>query len=287
MRSLVAARPNWAATWSRASVTTILYWILRLAVAGVEVGHGMAGIAGNSLWVHYFGVVGISPPVASQLIPLVGLLDITFGMLILFHPLRGVLLWLTVWGTWTALLRPLAGEGVWEFFERAGNFGVPLALFLLCGWPNTFKGWMLEEARPILSHAKAHWLSWILRVTTTSLLVGHAGLLLTAHQSLWISQFALFGQTSNEALTLLPFVAWFEIALGVVVLVKPIPVVLLFICLWKIVVEILRPLTGDTVWAVLERSGSYAAPLVLCFLIIWSQQEPQQQEPPQQPDFIN
>jgi hypothetical protein len=274
MRSLVDARPSWVAIWNGASLTTILYWILRLAVAGVEIGHGMAGIAGNPLWVHYFGVVGISPPVASQLIPLVGLLDITLGMLILFHPPRGVLLWLAVWGTWTALLRPLAGEGVWEFFERAGNFGVPLALFLLCGWPNTFKEWILEEARPILTHTKAHWLSWILRVTTTSLLVGHAGLLLTAHQSLWISQFALFDLTRNEALTLLPLFAWFEIALAIVVLVKPIPAVLLFICLWKIAVEILRPLTGDTIWAVLERCGSYAAPLVLCLLITWLQQKP-------------
>lgn len=282
MKALVVARLYWATVWKQASLTTVLYWILRLAVAGIEIGHGMAGIAGNPLWIHYFAVVGIAPSVASQLIPLVGLLDITFGMLMLFHPLRGVLLWLTVWGTWTALLRPLAGEGVWECVERAGNFGVPLAFLLLCGWPNTFKEWIIAEARPRLKLAKAHWFSWILRVTTASLLVGHAGLLLTAHQSLWISQFALFGQTKQEALTLLPWFAWFEIVLGMMVLVKPIPGMLFFICIWKIAVEILRPLTGDTIWAVLERSGSYAAPLVLCLLLArlqWASR--------QQPGFIH
>ena len=35
---------------------------------------------------------------------------------------------LTVWGLWTASLRPLSGDSVWELVERAGNYGVPLLL---------------------------------------------------------------------------------------------------------------------------------------------------------------
>src|SRR5262245_48677538 len=52
-----------------------------------------------------------------------------------------VLLHLTVWGLWTAALRPLAGEAVWEFFERAGNYGVSLAFLALVDVPCSRRGW--------------------------------------------------------------------------------------------------------------------------------------------------
>jgi len=36
-----------------------------------------------------------------------------------------------VWGFWTALVRPLVGEPIWDFVERWANWGAPLALYLL------------------------------------------------------------------------------------------------------------------------------------------------------------
>jgi hypothetical protein len=37
------------------------------------------------------------------------------------------------WGFFTALLRPLAGEGGWELLERAYNFGIPLLMLWVHG----------------------------------------------------------------------------------------------------------------------------------------------------------
>ena len=51
--------------------------------------------------------------------------DITLGILALIAPTRAGLLYMGCWGFFTALLRPLAGEGGWEFLERSYNFGVP------------------------------------------------------------------------------------------------------------------------------------------------------------------
>jgi hypothetical protein len=63
--------------------------------------------------------------------PLIASMDILTGLLVLFYPVRALLIWATVWTLWTALLRPPTGEGPWEFLERAGNYGVPMALSCL------------------------------------------------------------------------------------------------------------------------------------------------------------
>src|SRR5206468_8217519 len=111
-------------------------------------GHGAAGIGGNAAWLPYFRVVGIGHDTAYHLMPLVGLCDITLGLLTLFLPLRIVLLYYTIWGFWTALLRPLAGESIWELVERSYNYGVPLAFLVLCGRPQSARTWFAEKMHP-------------------------------------------------------------------------------------------------------------------------------------------
>jgi hypothetical protein len=70
--------------------------------------------------------------------PVVGSVDIFLGFLVLLKPIRAALIYMAVWGLWTALLRPLSGEPFWETIERAPNYLVPLALLYLRGLP---RGW--------------------------------------------------------------------------------------------------------------------------------------------------
>src|ERR671933_371076 len=72
---------------------------------------------------------------AYRLMSWIGVMDIILGLTMAVVPLRVVLLHLTVWGLWTAALRPLSGDVVWEFFERAGNYGVPLAFLVFASVP--------------------------------------------------------------------------------------------------------------------------------------------------------
>lgn len=62
-------------------------------------------------------------------------MDIALAVLVLIKPLRPALLWMALWGFWTALLRPIVGEPIWDFVERWANWGAPLALFFLLGRP--------------------------------------------------------------------------------------------------------------------------------------------------------
>ena len=113
----------------------LLFWLLRVACGLEFVGHGAFGVITKAAWVPYFGVAGIPEPWAYRLMPLVGSVDIFLGILVLLKPLRVVLLYMALWGFWTALLRPLAGEPLWELIERAPNYLVPLALLYLRGVP--------------------------------------------------------------------------------------------------------------------------------------------------------
>lgn len=120
----------------------IMEWVLRVAVAGEFIGHGTFALQGKTQWVGWFAKFGVSDPeIAKQLLFSVGILDLVVALIVLFRPIRIVLLWAVFWGFWTALVRPLVGEPVWDFVERWANWGAPLALLLLYGWPKSPREW--------------------------------------------------------------------------------------------------------------------------------------------------
>lgn len=121
----------------------VIEWILRISVAGEFIGHGVFALQGKKDWVEWFSVFGISDAgTATQLLFLIRIMDIALAILVLIKPVRLALLWMIFWGFWTALLRPIVGMPVWDFVERWANWGAPLALLLLIGWPKSWKEWL-------------------------------------------------------------------------------------------------------------------------------------------------
>lgn len=117
-------------------------WVLRIAVAGEFIGHGVFALQGKPAWIGWFATFGISDPeYAAKLLFLIGLMDVALALLILIRPVPIALLWMAIWGFWTALIRPLVGEPIWDFVERWANWGAPLALLLLIGWPKKAGEW--------------------------------------------------------------------------------------------------------------------------------------------------
>ncbi|MEK7519591.1 MAG: hypothetical protein AAB565_02320 [Patescibacteria group bacterium] len=120
----------------------IIEWVLRIALFGEFLGHGVLALGGKASWIKWFSVFGVQDAqIAANLLFIIGLLDIGLAILILIKPVRLALLWMAFWGFWTALVRPIVGEPIWDFIERWANWGVPLALLLLLGWPKNFKEW--------------------------------------------------------------------------------------------------------------------------------------------------
>ena len=124
---------------------TILAWILRIVTAGAFIGHGAFGaVMAKEAWFGYFGAVGIDAATveAASLIGLVGWLEIALGLVILVKPIRALLLAIVLWKVGIEFLRPLAGEPLWEFIERASNMIAPLALTYVRGWPTALREWL-------------------------------------------------------------------------------------------------------------------------------------------------
>ena len=117
-------------------------WILRVAVAGEFVGHGVFALQGKKAWVDWIHqLTDTKIGTAATLLTLIGLLDLLVALIILIRPIRIAVLWAAFWGFWTALVRPIVGEPIWDFVERWANWGAPLALLLLLGWPKNWKEW--------------------------------------------------------------------------------------------------------------------------------------------------
>lgn len=122
---------------------SIAEWVLRVAVAGEFIGHGVFALQGKKDWVGWFQQFGIGDVgTATQLLFLVGLMDLAVALIVLVKPVRLALLWAALWGFWTALIRPIVGLPAWDFIERWANWGAPLALLLLVGWPKNIKEWL-------------------------------------------------------------------------------------------------------------------------------------------------
>jgi hypothetical protein len=236
-----------------------LHWCLRIGAAVCFVGHGAFGIITKAAWIPYFALVGIPADVAYALMPVIGTIDILMGVAVLISPRPAVLLYMAVWALWTALLRPLTGESAFETLERAGNYGVPLAMLLMVGWPRSLGGWFTSgdgvPASPLTLRRVLQW-------TTAVLLFGHGALAAVTGKTLFATHYAALGLPG----TIAPYIGGIEMVVAVAALFLPVPAVFIAIAVWKLGTEALFPVAGAPIWEFIERAGSYAAPIGVAIL---------------------
>jgi uncharacterized membrane protein YphA (DoxX/SURF4 family) len=241
-----------------------IYYTLRFAAAMCFIGHGSFGIITKQIWCNYFAVFGIGHDMSYHLMPLLGVVDILMGLSIILYPTRAILIWLVIWGTVTALLRPLSGEPFFETIERAGNYGVPLALLILVGidWKN-IKGWFIFLSPEAVNDDKTlDKVTTCLRLVVFLLFFGHGCLNLIEKKGL-IAQYSSL-HLPNPMLTA-QLIGIFEIISAFIVLFHPLRPFLLFLLVWKMTTELFYPHWEMFEW--IERGGSYGAILALWFAL--------------------
>lgn len=246
-------------------LNTKLHYTLRFASAMCFIGHGAFGIITKPIWCNYFGVFGIGHDTAYHLMPVVGTVDILMGISLLLSPTRAVLLWLVIWGTTTALCRPLSGEPIAELVERAGNYGVPLAMLILSGFDDKrFKSWFVSITpdTPLANERTLMMANRCSRIVVFLLMAGHGWLNLIEKKAL-LDQYTSLG--FSNSIQVAHIVGVFEIMAAISVLVRPVrPLVMAFL-LWKMGTELFYPHWEAFEW--IERGGSYGAILALWFLL--------------------
>lgn len=125
--------------------------------------------------------------------------------------------------------------------------------------------WFAPIDRPALCPETARVLALVLRWTTGLLLIGHGGYGTYLHKPMLVQQVASIGQGHPQEVVTL--VGLLEILLGIGILARPFGPVLLFVAGWKVLTELLYPLSGAPIWEFIERGGSYVAPLALYVLL--------------------
>ena len=120
-----------------------LEWTLRIALFGEFLGHGIFAFRAVPNFQELMaGALGISTEAAAGILPVIGVIDFVVAALALAYPMRAVLLYAALWGLLTGLARPVSGKEIWDFIERWPNWGIPLALLLVRGWPKTARDWL-------------------------------------------------------------------------------------------------------------------------------------------------
>jgi hypothetical protein len=246
------------------------YWLLRAGAALCFIGHGAFGFITKAAWVPYFGVVGIPETWAWRLMPVVGAVDVMAAMAVLYAPRVLPLVYMTLWATWTALLRPLAGEPVWEALERAGNYGVPLAMLVLTGAPRSWRELWSPRERAVDDAGVLARVCTILRCATVALLFGHGALGAFTGKAVLTTHYASIGLPASTTAQL----GWLEIALAAAIAIRPAIPLLLFAAAWKLATESLWIVARAPAWELVERAGSYVAPLALAALLLWQRRAP-------------
>jgi len=283
------------------SVATTIYWILRLACGINFISHGIWGVLGKAAWLKLFAVANIGPDAAYPLMFVIGVVDIAAGLVVLFAParfapVRVAILYMVIWGTWTAMLRPLSGSAWWYFFERSHNFGPPLALLLYTGWGSSIKDWFKGVATPALTQGKIEQIKWVLRLTIGMFMIAHGGYGAIQGRAHLIGHFASVGLPGPlmDPETFLIATGVFEMVLGALVLISPMRPILLVVLAWKVFTESLFTTSGLPasehhqalyIFETLERSGMYGAPAAL-FILMGHKTSPERLEPAPAPAVL-
>jgi hypothetical protein len=241
-----------------------IHYTLRVAAAMCFMGHGAFGIITKPIWCNYFALFGIDKSTAYHLMPILGSVDIMLGIILLFKPIRAIAVWLVFWGIMTAVCRPLSGEPLAEFIERAGNFGVPFCLLLLAGGTRLNFRWFFSTIDPgePADEKSLNRVKTTLQIIVFLLLTGHGWLNLIQKPGL-ISQYSALGFSNPVNVSML--VGIFEIMAAVVVLVRPVRPLIFIFLIWKMGTELFYPHFEIFEWV--ERGGSYGTLLALWFCL--------------------
>ena len=274
-----------------------LHWTLRITAALCFIGHGTWGLITKAGWLPFFQSQGIEPDIAWKLQPLIGAFDILMAVILLRKPNRTILIWMFLWALWTAILRPLAGNlekiqvdgewivqvatdsmrvakmQIWEFLERAGNWGPPFILLVMGGsFALTNKDLVTPYKEPEIKDSTIDTVFFLLKASLALLLIGHAGFGFAVEKKMLIDHWQSIGVNADVAF--ITQVGYAEFVLGVLIFIAPLRPLILLALGWKLFTEFLY-VPADTVTGMgivnifewIERWGDYGVPLAMLYIL--------------------
>ncbi|MFD0793965.1 hypothetical protein ACFQZX_10060 [Mucilaginibacter litoreus] len=106
---------------------------------------------------------------------------------------------------------------------------------------------------------------YVLRIAIAMCFIGHGSFGIITKQ-IWCNYFAVFGIDTKTAYALMPWVGAADIALGMVMLLRPMRAIALWLVIWGGLTAFLRPASGEPFAEFIERAGNFGAPLAMLIL---------------------
>lgn len=106
---------------------------------------------------------------------------------------------------------------------------------------------------------------YTLRWAVAMCFVGHGAFGIIT-KPVWCHYFAVFGIGQDAAYSLMPVVGFFDILMGIGMLLYPIRAIPFWLLIWGTITAGLRPLSGEPFAEFIERAGNVGAPFALLIL---------------------
>ena len=107
---------------------------------------------------------------------------------------------------------------------------------------------------------------WSLRVGSAMCFVGHGAFGIITKRE-WLPFFAVVGIPADWAYSLMPLIGAVDIAAGIATLFAPRRAIVAYMTFWALWTALLRPLSGGSVFEMVERAGNYGVPLAFLMML--------------------
>ena len=107
----------------------------------------------------------------------------------------------------------------------------------------------------------------LLRIGVFMCFVGH-GLIALGGNKAWLPYLEIVGLNGDFAIDVMFAIGMLDIIVALIILLKPIKIIVLWACFWTLITALARPISGESIWAFVERGPNWIAPLALYLLLI-------------------
>ncbi len=118
-----------------------------------------------------------------------------------------------------------------------------------------------------MNHFNLKYLSYLLRLAIFLMFLGHGMIALKGNPG-WLVYLETVGFSLEMSKKAIVAIGFLDLIVALVVLLKPLKPVVLWAFIWTFSTALIRPISGESIWAFVERGTNWIVPLVLYLLIV-------------------
>ncbi len=110
-------------------------------------------------------------------------------------------------------------------------------------------------------------IEWLLRIVVSMTFLGH-GVFALKGNATWLVYLETVGFSIERSKELLMIIGALDLLVAVIILIKPFKYVVLWAVIWAFSTAFIRPISGEPIWAFIERGANWGAPLALYLMLL-------------------